>query len=325
MAIQAVSGVPSASPVAATRRVGPAFGAMDPAFARVQAAANVRGREDGGARGEAGGEAADAGLRDEAGEATKRGLEPNGYGQLSTRELERRLAELQAEKARGERKDSDLANMKSLETARVLDQLRSRDAHVRSHEAAHIGAGGRYVRGGASFSYQTGPDGRQYAVGGEVGIDTSPIPGKPAETAEKMRVVRAAALAPSDPSAADLSVAAAAANAEAEALAELAATRMEAAAKSYATEHDRGTRPAPAAAGEGAARTSTEATAGQVPGAPGQGAAAGATVAAAGTAAGSAGAAAGAEGKGAFPASGPASLAEPPAYYWPGDLVDLVA
>jgi len=322
MAIQAVSGVPSASSIAATRRVGPAFDATDPALARVQAAANVRGRQDGGDRGEAGGQAADTGLPDEAVDATKRGMEPSGYGQLSTQELERRLADLQAEKARGERKDSDLANMRSLETARILDQLRSRDSHVRSHEAAHIGAGGRYVRGGASFSYQTGPDGRQYAVGGEVGIDTSPIPGKPAETAEKMRVVRAAALAPSDPSAADLSIAAAAANAEAEALAELAATRMESAAKSYATERDRGARPAPAAAGEGAARTSPGAPAGQVPGAPGQGAAAGATVAAAGTAAGAAG---GASGNMAFPAAMPASLAEPREYYWPGDLVDLVA
>lgn len=257
MAIQAVSGVPSASPIAAARKAGMGFGVAGPPLARVQAAANVRGREDRGEGGEAGGQAADASLRGQAGDAAKRGREPEGYGQLSTRELERRLADLQAEKARGERKDSDLATTRSLETARILDQLRSRDSHVRSHEAAHVGAGGRYVRGGASFSYQTGPDGRQYAVGGEVGIDTSPIPGKPAETAEKMRVVRAAALAPSDPSAADLSIAAAAANAEAEALAELAAARMESAARSYATERDRGATPVPASVGaagrEGAA------------------------------------------------------------------------
>ena len=304
MAIQPVSGVPSASPVAATRKAGPAFGALDPALARVQAAANVRGREDGGARGQG----ADASPGDEAGEATKRSLEPNGYGQLSTRELERRLAELQAEKARGERKDSDLANMKSLETARILDQLRSRDSHVRSHEAAHVGAGGRYVRGGASFSYQTGPDGRQYAVGGEVGIDTSPIPGKPAETAEKMRIVQAAALAPSDPSAADLSVAAAAANAEAEALAELAATRMEAASKSYANERDRGTQPAPWSGREGAAQAD------RIPGAAGAGSAA---VAADGRPQAGWAAASGATGNALAPAT--------PGNYLPGDLVDLVA
>jgi len=281
---------------------------MDPALARVQAAANIRGREDGGERGEARGQGADASLRDEAQDATKRGLAPNGYGQLSTRELERRLAELQAEKARGERKDSDLANMKSLETARILDQLRSRDSHVRSHEAAHVGAGGRYVRGGAAFSYQTGPDGRQYAVGGEVGIDTSPIPGKPAETAEKMRVVQAAALAPSDPSAADLSIAAAAANAEAEALAELAASRMEAASKSYANERDRGTQPVPWPGREGAAQAD------RIPGAAGAGSAA---VAADGW-----------PGAGRAAVSGTAETPPGPATpgnYLPGDLVDLVA
>jgi len=110
-----------------------------------------------------------------------------------------------------------------------------------------MGAGGRYVRGGASFSYQTGPDGRQYAVGGEVGIDAAPIPGKPAETLAKMQTVRAAALAPSEPSAADNAVAAAAAQAMAEAIAELSARRAElaaqradSAAKSYGAEKAKG-------------------------------------------------------------------------------------
>ena len=78
-----------------------------------------------------------------------------------------------------------------------------------------MAAGGRYITGGASYTYERGPDGAEYAVGGEVGIDTSPVPGNPEATAEKMRIVRAAALAPSDPSAADLAVAASAAEAEA--------------------------------------------------------------------------------------------------------------
>ena len=107
----------------------------------------------------------------------------------------------------------------------VAAQLKSRDADVRAHEAAHMAAGGRYITGGASYTYQAGPDGGEYAVGGEVGIDTSPVPGNPEETAQKMRIVRAAALAPSDPSAADLSVAAAAGEAEAAALAEIAQAR----------------------------------------------------------------------------------------------------
>jgi hypothetical protein len=115
----------------------------------------------------------------------------------------------------------------TLEAARILTQLKARDSHVRDHEAAHIAAGSGYVRGGASFSYQKGPDGRSYAVGGEVGIDTSPLHGKPKETAAKMVAVRAAALAPSDPSAADLAVAAAASLAEARARAEAYSSRAE--------------------------------------------------------------------------------------------------
>ncbi len=89
-----------------------------------------------------------------------------------------------------------------------------------------MAAGGRYITGGASYTYERGPDGAEYAVGGEVGIDTSPVPGNPEATAEKMRIVRAAALAPSDPSAADLAVAASAAEAEAQAMAEIAQARL---------------------------------------------------------------------------------------------------
>jgi hypothetical protein len=84
------------------------------------------------------------------------------------------------------------------------------------------------VRGGAAYAYQRGPDGQDYAVGGEVGIDTS-VPADPREAAQKMRTVRAAALAPADPSPADLAVAAAAAVAEAQALAELASSSQDAA------------------------------------------------------------------------------------------------
>jgi hypothetical protein len=60
-----------------------------------------------------------------------------------------------------------------------------------------------------------------------VGIDTSAVPGRPEETVQKMRIIRAAALAPSEPSAADLSVAAAASEIEADALAEIAQARTE--------------------------------------------------------------------------------------------------
>lgn len=89
---------------------------------------------------------------------------------------------------------------------RELQQLQQRDREVRAHEMAHVAAGAGLVTRGASYSYQTGPDGQRYAIGGEVGIDTSP--GRtPEETLVKAEQVRAAALAPADPSPQDRQVA----------------------------------------------------------------------------------------------------------------------
>ena len=153
--------------------------------------------------------------------------------ETSEEELRRRLGELEGQKAAEERKKTAGQARQSEETLRVISELQARDSQVRAHEAAHVAAGGQYITGGISFVYERGPDGRSYAVGGEVGIDTSPVPGKPEETAAKMRIVRAAALAPSDPSPADLSIAAEAAQIESEAMAEVAASRAEAAARSY--------------------------------------------------------------------------------------------
>ncbi|PTN33474.1 putative metalloprotease CJM1_0395 family protein [Desulfonatronum sp. SC1] len=105
----------------------------------------------------------------------------------------------------------------SSEDRQVLEQLRQRDAEVRAHEQAHVAAGGQYVTAGASYTYETGPDGRQYAVGGEVSIDTSPVPGNPEQTEQKAQTIRRAALAPASPSAQDVKVATSAAQMEAEA------------------------------------------------------------------------------------------------------------
>lgn len=101
----------------------------------------------------------------------------------------------------------------------VISNLQARDREVRAHEAAHQAAGGGAV-GGASYSYQQGPDGRQYAIGGEVSVDLSASGGPEAVIAQMARV-RAAATAPASPSAQDLSVAAAAASIAAAARQEL--------------------------------------------------------------------------------------------------------
>jgi len=103
---------------------------------------------------------------------------------------------------------------------KIVSELKARDRVVRTHEMAHMAAGAGIVTRGASYSYQTGPDGQRYAVGGEVGISTSP--GRtPEETLAKADQIRAAALAPADPSAQDLRVAAKAAQMAAEARLEI--------------------------------------------------------------------------------------------------------
>ncbi|MBF0546074.1 MAG: SprA-related family protein [Candidatus Riflebacteria bacterium] len=88
-----------------------------------------------------------------------------------------------------------------------IQQLKKTDQNVRDHEAAHVAAGGTYVKGGATFQFKTGPDGKQYAVAGEVDIDTSPVANDPEATIRKMESVKRAALAPADPSSQDQSVA----------------------------------------------------------------------------------------------------------------------
>lgn len=108
----------------------------------------------------------------------------------------------------------------SQEEQEQLDQMKETDRKVRAHEAAHMAAGGGYTSP-ASFEYDTGPDGQQYAIGGEVQIDSSPVPGDPQATIAKMDVVIRAALAPSDPSPQDRAVATEAQQKKMEALAEL--------------------------------------------------------------------------------------------------------
>nr|WP_146874393.1 putative metalloprotease CJM1_0395 family protein [Halovibrio variabilis] len=93
------------------------------------------------------------------------------------------------------------------EEIQYLDQLKQTDRDVRQHEMAHQVAGGAYT-GGASYEYEVGPDGKRYAVAGEVSIDYGPVPNDPQATIEKMQTVIAAAMAPADPSPKDYQVAA---------------------------------------------------------------------------------------------------------------------
>lgn len=105
-------------------------------------------------------------------------------------------------------------------------ELQRRDTEVRRHENAHAAAGGQYA-GAPTYDYQRGPNGQLYAIGGEVRIDSSVVPGNPEATIAKMRIVRRAALAPAEPSPQDLRVASQAQQKLAAAQADLRADRLE--------------------------------------------------------------------------------------------------
>jgi len=137
----------------------------------------------------------------------------------------------------GKGNGDQLSDQQKAEVAR----LKARDTEVKQHEQAHVAAGGGVVRGGPTYEYQTGPDGKQYAVGGEVSIDTSPVKGNPQATIAKMESVKRAALAPADPSGQDRSVAAQAAQEEGVAQQELAAGAASGSAKASAPHQTMGT------------------------------------------------------------------------------------
>jgi len=151
--------------------------------------------------------------------------EANGPGRASASEQERAAS-------------AGVEELSSEEKAMVAE-LKARDAEVRAHESAHLSAGGN-LASGASFSYQQGPDGQRYAVGGEVSIAVGGG-GTPEERVQQAAQVRRAALAPVTPSGQDRAVAASATRAEAEALAEVRHEAKEAeatAAAEAASAHD---------------------------------------------------------------------------------------
>lgn len=111
-----------------------------------------------------------------------------------------------------------------------IQELAARDREVRAHEQAHAAVAGQYASS-PTYSFVRGPDGVSYAVGGEVQIDTSPIPGDPEATLRKAQQLSRAANAPAEPSAQDGRVAAQAAQMEQQARVELAELRAAEAAQ----------------------------------------------------------------------------------------------
>ncbi len=88
----------------------------------------------------------------------------------------------------------------------ALQQLKQRDAEVKAHEASHMNSAGVLTIGGPRYTYQIGPDGKPYAIGGKVTLATQPA--RDSRTAEiNARNLKKAALSVHDPSPQDLSAA----------------------------------------------------------------------------------------------------------------------
>ncbi|WP_033068473.1 putative metalloprotease CJM1_0395 family protein [Thalassospira australica] len=84
----------------------------------------------------------------------------------------------------------------------VVNRLRARDSAVRQEEEAHAAAAGPY--GSApQYTYQIGPDGNAYAIGGHVDVSVS-VSGSAADRDRALATLQNAALAPNAPSGADM-------------------------------------------------------------------------------------------------------------------------
>lgn len=103
----------------------------------------------------------------------------------------------------------------------AVDKMLNIERQVTSHEQAHKAVAGQFA-GPISYDYVSGPDGKKYIVGGDVPI-YAPEGRSPEETIQIMERVKRAALAPADPSAQDVSVAAQAAQIQMAARAEMSA------------------------------------------------------------------------------------------------------
>lgn len=157
------------------------------------------------------------------------GLNPSttqrAYRSAFSDDVNRLARQPDGERVRGQGGNRPGANL-TPEQQLELRELQQTDRKVRAHEMAHIAASGGLASTGATFSYRTGPDGQRYAVGGEVGIDTSK--GRtPEETLAKAERIKAAALAPADPSPQDHKVAAMADRMAMQALTEIATRERE--------------------------------------------------------------------------------------------------
>lgn len=92
------------------------------------------------------------------------------------------------------------------EQQQAISELKAIDSEVKAHEQAHVAASAGLSVSAPSYSYQMGPDGKKYAVGGEVSISFVQT-GDPEKDIAGAEAMKAAALAPVNPSGQDRAVA----------------------------------------------------------------------------------------------------------------------
>ena len=141
----------------------------------------------------------------------------DSFNNISVNELYSKLAQKQAQlqKAKDEESQQQVQSKKDFydnssnpknydeeDYKRVLEKFKNKDSQVKVHEQSHAGL----AVSGISYNYQQGPDGKMYAVGGSVRLDTS-MPNDPQAAQNKLDKLQKAAVSSSDPSAADLSIA----------------------------------------------------------------------------------------------------------------------
>ena len=110
------------------------------------------------------------------------------------------------EQTKSEDKASQLKEELTSEEKQQVSELKTRDAEVRAHEQAHMAAAAGISASAPSYDYEMGPDGKRYAVGGEVNISFNES-GNPSSDIVKAQTMKNAALAPAQPSGQDLAVA----------------------------------------------------------------------------------------------------------------------
>lgn len=101
----------------------------------------------------------------------------------------------------GQERDADGL---TLEERHIVEALRQRDGAVRQEEEA--AQAGQFA-GAPVYEYATGPDGRRYAVGGEVPVHVRVTSGNPDDVKRALAILGLAATSPAAPSAQDLMVA----------------------------------------------------------------------------------------------------------------------